>query len=664
MKKSLLSIAFIFTILLGACTTESENLESPNKEISIQLELDSLGKKPNVLFYQVDFKGKNVVVPSPIHFTIDDSWGAENLKILNQSVKSVNQTWQRTWGKNKDVVDHYNEYTVDAINSKTNKNLQFIFRLYDDGIAFRYCIPGGATVDSFNLTREISGFNFADNHSCWGVDFSRYYSAQEKEFEIRKLDHIKDTSILGIPLVVEVNKQAYVAIAEANLTDWAGMFLKKGEEANTLRTSLFPRRDLDNVLVRTEGKRYSPWRVLMIGDNLGDLVETDIISNLNEPCAIENTDWIKPGKSAWDWWWSNSYAPDANFELGPNTETMKYFIDLAAEMGWKYQLVDWQWYGEPFTKMPKVNPDADITTPNPNIDIPELVEYGKKKNVGILVWLHWESAKIQMDEAFPLYEKWGVKGVKVDFMNREDQQMVNFYHKLVKKAAEHQLLVDFHGAYKPTGWSRTYPNLVTREGILGNEYNKWSTRISLEHTVLIPFTRGLLGELDFTPGGYYNVHDEDFKIERKSICPNVRGTRCHQLAMNVVYESVLQIMCGAPYNYRTYPQGNDFLSIVPTTWDETKFVDGYPGDLVCIARRSGSDWFIGGMTDEQARSISFNLDFLDDGKYKAELWSDDPVATEEDPKNLKKSSLEVVKNQSINIDMIRGGGFVMHLTKL
>lgn len=654
----------VIAVFVLSCKPENSKLVSPNNDIKVQLSLDTLHGNPSVLFYDVNFNKKSILKPSPIHFTINNSWGAEHLRIINISKKSVNKTWQRIWGKNKDVADIYNEYVVALENTKSNKNISVIFRLYNDGIAFRYAIPNDAENGTFDLTEEWSGFNFAKNYNCWGVDFKKYDTPQEGKFDVKKLNQVKDSTLLGMPLVVEVDKQTYVGITEANLTDWAGMFLKKGTTDFALRTSLAPRKDIKNVLVRTSGARKSPWRVLMLGTGFGDLIETDIIANLNESCKIDDTSWIKPGMSAWDWWWPNKYAPDAGFELGPNTQTMKYFVDLAADMGWDYQLVDWQWYGKPFTEQPYANPESDIRTPNPNIDIPEIVEYAKKKNVGIFLWLHWDPANTFMDEAFPIYEKWGVKGVKVDFMDREDQEIVNFYHRLVKKAAEHHLLVDFHGAYKPTGWSRTYPNMLTREGVLGNEFNKWSKEISLEHTVTIPFTRGLLGEMDFTPGGYNNVHDEDFKTQYNSVSPNVRGTRCHQLAMNVVYESALQVMCDSPYNYRTYPQGNAFLKIVPTTWDETKFIAGYPGDYVCIARRSGTDWFIGGMSDEEARNFSFTLNFLDEGKYEATFWEDDSVETEKDPKKLKKSTIILDNNKQLDMNMIRGGGFVIHLKKI
>jgi len=303
----------------------------------------------------------------------------------------------------------------------------------------------------------------------------------------------------------------------------------------------------------------------MLSKTAGDLIESDLIANLNDPVALDDVSWIKPGASAWDWWWSNKYAPNADFELGPNQETMKYYIDFASEMGWQYQIVDWQWYGEPFGPDGDANPDVDITTCIDGINIEDLVKYAQSKNVKIILWGHWKSMDKQMDEALALYEKWGVAGIKIDFMDRQDQEMVNYYHKLVKKAAEHHLVVDFHGAYKPTGVSRTYPNLITREGVMGNEYNKWSHDVTPEHNVRLPFTRGLLGEMDYTPVSFNNVRPDQFVTEDKAkdLAPMVMSTRCHQLAMPIVYESAFTVFCDSPDRYKpvwdltslkTYPQ--------------------------------------------------------------------------------------------------------------
>jgi alpha-glucosidase len=401
--------------------------------------------------------------------------------------------------------------------------------------------------------------------------------------------------------------------------------------------------------------------VILLGQRPGDLIESDLIDNLNPPCAIEDTSWIKPGRCAWDWWWCGRYAPDVNVPLGSNTATMKYFIDFAAEMGWEYQLVDWHWYGAPFKPDWTPDPNCSITRSNPDINIPDLVAYAKTKGVRLLLWLQWVHADRQLDEAFALYQKWGIAGVKIDFMDRDDQEMVNFYHRVVKKAAEHQLLVDFHGAYKPTGTSRTWPNLITREGVMGNEYNKWSDRVTPEHCLTLPFTRMLTGPMDFTPGGFRNASQGQFKVVGGDApAPIVMGTRCFQLAMMVVYDSPLQVLCDSPYAYRQSPAGLDFLKVVPTTWDRTRVLHGQVGEFITVARQHGKNWFIGSMTNWTARSLEIPLDFLGEGDFEATIWADALDASDH-PENLVKEIRPVMAKDKIEAHLASGGGQVIYI---
>ncbi len=345
-----------------------------------------------------------------------------------------------------------------------------------------------------------------------------------------------------------------------------------------------------------------------------------------------------------------------------NTATMKYFVDLAHEMGWEYMIVDWSWYGEVFRTVDGVQgpaPNADITTPIEEVDIEGIIEYAGERNVDIILWVLSMHLDRQMDEALAQYEKWGAAGIKVDFMDSDDQDMVNWYHTLARKAASHHLVIDFHGAYKPTGVSRTLPNLLTREGVLGNEYTKWSDLITPRHTVTLPFTRGVLGEMDFTPGGFNHIHQENFQIVGGDAPnPYVMGTRCHQLAMLVVYESVFGVVCDSPHNYKDQP-GSDFLKLVPSTWDETRYISGYPGESILIARRSGDQWYVGGMTNEESKEVSFSLDFLGEGIHDATLWKDAKDAGT-NPAHLDKEEVSgLSRDASLTVKMEKGGGFVM-----
>ncbi len=634
---------------------------SPDGQSTVTAGIDNSGQ----LFYSVKYHDKSVLLDSPFDLQFENMPALKNnLSIKNVTQQTIKERWQRVWGKRKNVFNQCNETIIHLEEKQAPfRRLDFIVRAYNDAVALRYFLPAQKSLTDFTLTAERLLFRFSGNHTCWAANYKGYATHQESEFDQTRIADLIPATPYGCPLLVKVDESVWVALTEANLTDWAGMYLSAaGHQPNTLVTALAPWYDNPSVLVKSATPRHSPWRVIMIADRPGAFLESDIIQNLNEPCEIKDTSWITPGKSAWDRWWCGDYLPDATFKIGMNNETMKYFIDFAAEMGWPYQLVDWQWYGEPFDPVlgsRYMNSKADLTRSIPEVDVPALVKYAAAKGVKLLLWLEWNAVDRQMDRAFPLYEKWGVAGVKIDFMARDDQYMVNFYQRCVKKAAEHHLVVDFHGAYKPTGWSRTYPNVIAREGILGNEYNKWSDRVTPDHCLTVPFTRGMLGEMDFTPGGFRQKSKETFRIVGGDAPgPFVMGTRCFQLAMMVVYESALQVLCDSPYNYRSSPAGLDFLKIVPTTWDDTKVIHGQVGDFITVARRSGDTWYLGSMTDWSARHLDIPLTFLGPGRYKAEIWMDGWEAADY-PDRLIKAEKTVTAADVLTAEMASAGGQVV-----
>jgi len=666
---------FLIVILSGqlfmaaqpATENEPKTLVSPNQVVSVTLALNEklepnpTGKR---LYYAVQYRGRDVLLDSPFGLDFKDSPPfARNLIIRDVRRNTVNETWQRVLGKRKTVVNHYNELTLILEEADIpHRQVELVIRAYDDGIALRYTLPEQKQWGDFKLAEERTTFRFPGNPTVWAANYGGFHSSQESEFNEMEMNELSPAEVYGCPLLVRVQPSLWAAITEANLTDWAGMHLTRaGDQRSTIVTTLAPRPDEPGVVVRSTAPRSSPWRVVMLGNRPGDLIESDIIQNLNDPVAID-VSWIHPGKSAWDWW-SGRYAPEVDFEVGMNTETMKYYVDFAAEMGWEYHLVDAGWYKMIFpganrnTTTPG-RPVSDITATNPDLDLPELLRYAKEKNIKIIVWLFWSQCNEQMDIAFPLYEKWGISGVKIDFMDRDDQEMINFYHRTVRKAAEHHLLVDFHGAYKPTGWSRTYPNLITREGVMGNEYNKWSDRMTPDHCLTIPFTRGMLGAMDFTPGGFQQKTKETFRARNSG--PFVMGTRTFQLAMLIVYESALQVVCDCPYNYRSSTAGTGFLKMVPTTWDDTRVIHGQVGDFITIARRSGNEWYVGSMTDREARTLEIPLDFLGTGKYEAEIWAD-AYEADEYPDRLMKQKEIVTSTDTLTARMAPGGGHVVHI---
>jgi len=666
--KKFFFICLGYTIVIGlflSCATEKNyRVESPDGRIELIINPGD-DENPGIHF-SVSYNDIQVLQNCPFSLTFREMPGlGRNLKVTGSENILIDENWERVWGKKKNVRNNCNELKLEFNETgERDRSLIMIFRAYNDGIAFRYCIPEQESISDFSLIKENTLFTFTGDHKIWATHWNNFVTSQEEEFREEKLSDLKMNDILGTPLLVKVDTAIWAAILEANLTDWSGMCLSAGSRQNSIISRLAPLPAEPDVVVKSTAPRNSPWRVIMLADHPGRFIESDIIHNLNEPCAIQDVSWIKPGKSAWDWWWSNGYAPDMGRKLGPDTESHKYFIDFASEMGWTYQLVDWFWYGPPFSSFETwiPNPESDITKYTDDCNIPEIIKYASSKGVKTILWLQWKHVEHQMEKAFPLYEKWGVSGIKIDFMNRNDQEMVNFYHKVVKKAAEHHLVVDFHGAYMPTGIERTYPNFITREGILGNEYSKWSNRITPDHCLTIPFTRMLGGHMDFTPGGFIHGTRETFKAGEQTGLPYmmVQGTRCYQLAMLVVYESALQVICDSPYNYRKSPAGLDFLKIVPTTWDETKVLDGEVGNYIVIARRSGDDWYVGSMTDWDPRTIKVSFDFLGAGNFKAEVWKD-ASDSDKEPEHLVKESMQISRQDTKDFNLAPGGGFVLHI---
>ena len=406
------------------------------------------------------------------------------------------------------------------------------------------------------------------------------------------------------------------------------------------------------VAVDTRTPFKSPWRVLMIGDAPGRLIESNMILNLNPPSKIADTSWIQAGKSAWDWW-SGDTATGVSFTPGMNTETLKHYIEFASESGFPYMLIDAGWAKPtPGAKPGDYADPADITQFNPKVDIPELLRYAKEKNVRIWLWSHWTSIDKYMDQAFPLFEQWGVAGVKIDFMNRDDQWMVDWYRRVVEKAAEHHLMIDYHGAFKPDGLRRTYPNLMTREGVMGKEYSKWSARVTPVHNTTLPFTRMLAGPMDYTPGAFNNTNLENFVA--RNVMPMSLGTRAQELALYVVFESPLEMVSDYPEQYKGQ-KAFDFIKQVPATWDEVHVIDGFPMRYITLARRSGKDWYVGSLTNWEERNTKVPLDFLGDGKYVAEIYADGPDAAS-NATHIAFSKRPVDRSTVLDVHMVSGGG--------
>jgi alpha-glucosidase len=641
--------------LLGA---EALRVTSPDGNVSVAFELKA-NPQPYLpgerAYYSVSYKGQPVLRDSPLG--LDFKGGKpldQDFDVVGTDRQSHDSVWENAFGGKRHVRDHYNQLTVSLRERQApGRRVDMIFRAYDEGAALRYVLRKQDGLEKFTLSSENTGFYFPREAFAYALNLGSFTSNYETDYHRVSLDEIKPTSIVALPLLIEISSGPWVALLEADLTDYAGMYVGGVmgiPNALMSKLSPLPRRADEAVVASTP--KATPWRIILISGQPGTLIENrDLVLNLGAPCALADTAWIKPGKAAWDWW-SGSFARKVNFKPGMNTATMMHYVDFAARHHLEYMLVDAGWYIQKDDTHP-----TDILHHTAETDVPRIVEHAMQQGVGVLLWVYWSEMDKHMDEALALYKKWGAAGVKVDFMDRDDQEMVNFYECVVRKAAELKMTVDFHGAYKPTGLRRTYPNLLTREGVMGLEYSKWSDRITPEHDVTLPFTRMLAGPMDYTPGGFRNTARGQFKPV--FIEPMTQGTRAHELAKYVVFESPLVMVSDYPEAYEGQP-GFEFIEKVPTVWDDTKVLNGEPAKYVTIARQKGDAWYLGAMTNWDARDLEIPLSFLGSGEYAAQVFADgadaDKVAT-----SLSITEKRVKAGDKLSAHLAPGGGLAVIL---
>jgi alpha-glucosidase len=644
-------IAVLSAVLQAGCIStkpgvsgEQVSVKSPDGTIEMTIR----GNGP--LTYAISVDGNTVLADSSLGLKFKDgvTLGA-NARLNKVEQSQSDTTWENKLGKRSTVRDHHNELRASFV-EESGRPFEIVVRAFDDGIGFRYVLPKApaAATQDFVLAEEQTQFSFPDNYLCYaGTNENTgspqnpigYIGSQESEYRPMHLGDLPTDQVRLLPLLVRT-PAAWVAITESDLCDWAGLWVNRvratgNAGAVTLAARLSPRPD-GQGLVKSTFPRQLPWRTFIIARQPGQLIESDLVLNLASPSKLADTSWIKPGIASWDWW---------SQVTRPGTAAYKEFIQFSADMGWPYALLDSGWSSR-----------TNIMQVSPSVNLDELLAFAKEKNVRLWLWLHWTGVDRNdaYREAFPLYEKWGIAGVKIDFMNRDDQGMVNWYEKIVQSAAEHHLMVNFHGAFKPTGMIRTYPNQITREGILGNEYNRWSSRVTPEHKVTLPFTRLLAGPADFTPGGFLNKSLDEFRFNVRPT--QVQGTRCAELALFVCLESPVINACDHPSHYKDQP-GLDFLKIVPTVWDDTRALDGVVGEHVVIARRNGSRWFLGALTDHNARDIPVKLDFLGPGSWTLKLWKD-AHDSDTDGEHLVTEQRVVTAADVLPLHLARAGGAV------
>ena len=637
MKKTLLCLMMAWGSLAFA---ENYTVDSPDSRITVNVETGT-----NTT-YSVTFNGKMMLNPSPISMTFDNG----TVIGRNMEVKNVERSTQNlvlkpvVRQKSKQIIDHYNEMVLDA------ENYKLYFRVYNDGLAYRFHTD---FPDSLKVLNEEVIYCFPEDYNTLFPEERSMLSAQQPLFKPMKLSEIGTDRFCSTPILIKVDENARIFISESDLESYPGMFLRKQgknelagkfaavslEDYKTDDRQIFPTKRADYI-ARVNGTRNYPWRAMIVAENDANLITNQLIYKL-APEAEGDYSWVRPGKIAWDWY-NALILTGVDFKCGINNDTYKYYIDFASKYGIEYVVIDDGW-----------SEAWDVTKTIPEINMEELVAYGKKKNVDLILWVSWAPFREKIDEAFDKFSQWGIKGIKMDFMNRDDQEMVDFYYEVARKAAARKMLVDFHGAYKPTGWLRTFPNVLTSEGVAGLENHKWGSFVTPKHNVTLPFTRMVAGPMDYTPGAMINFHEKDHKIWFN--LPASVGTRCHQLGMYVVYESPLQMLADSPSNYYREPVCMEFLSQVPVVWDETRVLKASVGEYVVVARRHGDTWYIGGMVGEKGQKFEIDLDFIK-GNKTLTYW-EDGVNVDMNANDFARRVQKVKQGDKITITMYDGGGY-------
>ena len=647
MNKFLPGICLLLAPVISRAT--DYDLTSPDKKIAVKVQVT------NTLQWSVTYNNESLLLPSTISMELANGPVLGQTPVLKkQQRNTVNSVIDAVVPvKQAHIPEQYNEL---RLNFKGNYTV--CFRAYNDGVAYRFETALGKEIIVKN---EPIQYQLPENdRSWWPIDghvSPTFQSHYEYGFKDTSIAQISGKLYAGLPIYLSTSKGTKVMITEADLHDYPNQFLF-GTNGNALKAQFPPvilkeelhgdrsTKILQNAdyIVKTSGTRSFPWRTLIISPDDKGLLENELVYKLSTPNALQNTSWIKPGKVSWDWWNANNIY-NVDFRAGINTATYKYYVDFAAKYGLEYIILDEGW----------TRTTLDILHSTPQLDMQELLSYAKSKNVGIILWVLWNAMDEHMAEALDLYASWGVKGIKVDFMQRGDQWMVNFYERTAQECAKRQMLVDFHGAYKPSGLNRKYPNVINYEGVKGLENSKGGNEITPGHDVTLPFTRMVAGPIDYTPGAMLNGNKDNFRHVFSE--PMSQGTRCHQAAMYVVYDAPLQMLCDNPSNYLKESEYTQFIAQVPTTWDTTIALQGKAGEYVAIARKKGDTWYIGAMTNWDARKLDLDLSFLGSGNYQLEAVQDG-INADQHAADYRFHKQTVTSANKLTIQMSEGGGWL------
>ncbi|MGN6602681.1 MAG: glycoside hydrolase family 97 protein [Ginsengibacter sp.] len=658
MKKSLFYCLIIF--LLGSLTANAQHYEmsSPGGNLKLQVSNDK------GLNFSLSKDGKTVInsINAELYLNNGSFPGAKS-KISKAEKQTVDELIHPVVAiKSSSIPDNYNQLRL-----KYKDHFSVVFRLYNDAFAYRFETD---LKDSITVNQEICNISFPANTTGWFAFANRWMNSYEHMYQKLSVDSVTPKQTAQLPLLLDLGNSGKMLITESDLYDYPGLYFT-GNDAHQLQ-AIFPPavkseknndpkknwgwdrtfvpESVYNYMARTSGARTFPWRIFALTDKDDQLLNNQIVYKLAKSTVLENTGWIKPGQVAWDWW-NDWNVTGVDFHAGVNTETYKYYIDFASRNHIPYIIMDEGWY-----KL------GNMTERVPGVDVKAIADYGKQKNVGVILWCVWRTLDNQMQEAMDLFEQWGVKGIKVDFMDRDDQAVVNFYWRCAKAAAAHHLMVDYHGAHKPAGLMRTYPNVVNFEGVPGLEQDKWTDSLTTpQMAVTLPYIRMFAGPMDYTPGAMRNAQLRDFAPINSN--PMSLGTRCQQLAMYVVFDAPLQMLSDNPTTYEKEKESLDFITSVPTTWDETIPLDGKVGEYVAVARRKGDNYFAGAMTNWKARDITIDFSFLPEGSYKITYFKDG-VNADRNGTDYKKVEATVRRNDKLTIHLAPGGGWAARIEKL
>lgn len=641
------TFAFALALCLG-CTIMAQKkyeLTSPDRQVKATV---SVGEQ---LTYNLAYGNETLLDNCTLGMEVGEEKLGTNPKVVRASRKNVSETITPVVPLKYATVDnHYNQLLL-----KFRGGYSIEFRAFNNGFAYRFITDRKGSMEVRNETFDL---HFPGDYLLHMQQPGGFKTSYEEEYRHVESKEWKESDRMALlPLLIDTRKDCKILFSESDLSDYPGMFLKS-RGANSVE-AVFPRVPLEfgedgdrsqkilkeaDYIARTEGKRNFPWRYFVIAPNDGALIENTMTLQLAEKNVLDDTSWIKPGQASWEWWnGATPYGPDVNFEAGCNLDTYKYFIDFAAHYGIPYIIMDEGW----------AMSTRDPYTPNPKVDVHELIRYGKEKNVGIVLWLTWLTVENNFG-LFETFEKWGVKGVKIDFMDRSDQWMVNFYERVAKEAAKHHLLVDFHGSFKPSGLEYKYPNVISYEGVRGMEQMGGCRP---DNSVYLPFIRNAVGPMDYTPGAMLSMQPEVYRSER----PNSAsiGTRAYQMALFVIFESGLQMMADNPTLYYRNDECTRFLTQVPQTWDETIALKAKVGEYVIVAKRKGEKWYIGGMTNNQQKERTFDiaLDFLPEGKTCKITSFEDGINANRQAMDYRKKEQTLKKGDILHVRMARNGGF-------